>query len=129
MSMKKLISLMAALCLLLVSCEKKDPVDPAKLNQPEDPATWSPVGKKYVSIDIDTMDGRFKGWTVEFISGTQMKRTFGKYNHTEQGRYRMNYPKVYLGDSETPWYKFIDTLTLTRFYDMSDCPTFKLVTK
>ena len=113
------------------SCEKNQssPEDPTSKNQPEDPATWSPAGKKYVSIDIDTMDGRFVDWTVEFLSETQMRRSFGKYNHTEEGRYRLDYPKVYLGNSETPWYKFIDTITLTRFYEMSDCPTFKLVTE
>ena len=110
-----------AIAFLFCGCSDQDPTTK---HQPANPSTWSPVGHKYVSIDIDTLDGRYKDWTIEFVTTDSVCRLESGYPFN--GKYRIQYPKVYLGSSETPWFKFIDTLTITRFYESSDCPTYKM---
>ncbi len=125
-----ILALLCAFSMAFVSCENNDPDtkkggdNTTSQHQPANPATWSPVGHKYVSIDNDTLNGRYKGWTVEFLSRDSVLRVESGYPF--RSTYRLQYPNVYLGTSETPWYKFIDTLTITRYFDSSDCPTYKM---
>lgn len=99
------------------SCEKNQssPEDPTSKNQPANPATWSPVGKTYISTD-DSYYGRYLGKKIEFFSTDSLNEEFlgGHY------LYRLEYPLIYLGHTETPWLKFIDTLTITKAYETSD---------
>lgn len=107
---------MAAIA-IFASCEKNQssPEDPTLKNQPEDPATWSPAGKKYISTDNSNY-GRYLDKKITFFSRDSVDLEFlgGHY------LYRLEYPLIHLGHTETPWLKFIDTLTITKAYEMSD---------
>ena len=90
--------------------------DPTTKNQPADPATWSPVGKMYVSADENDF-GRYDGMSLIFFSSDSVTwhRTF-----TKNVKYRLDYPYIFVRNEQYPWFKFIDTLTITKAYDGLD---------
>lgn len=114
---------MAALCLLLVSCEKKDPVDPAKLNQPEDPATWSPAGHIYIyetTWEESPASDKYYVWVLDFISNDSVLwyETYERDLSTDNAQpykrttYTLSYPKLNLNLDTGRELTFIDTTTI-----------------
>lgn len=120
--MKRIIFLMAA-ALSLVACNQNTPDDtkkggdtPTSQHQPSDPATWSPVGHKYVSTD-DSNYGRYLGAQIDFLTTDTF---YWDLFYEQKRRYRIEYPLVYIDFYETPQFKFIDTLTITKAYENAD---------
>lgn len=119
--MKKIIFLSCLLlALTLISCEKNEPTkggsDTASLNQPENPKDWHPIGHKYVSTD-ESHDGRYLGIELVFLSYDSLRFSINNRNSF----YTIDYPLVYIGSHmDTPWLKFIDTLTITKAYETAD---------
>lgn len=121
--MKRIIFIMAA-ALSLVACNQNTPDDtkkggdtPTSQHQPANPSTWSPVGHKYVSTDEDPVYGHY-GAEIIFLS----RDTFywNKNNIERNRKYRLEYPLIYIEDSNSPWLKFIDTLTISKYASMAD---------
>lgn len=115
-AVQKLIVPLFALCFLFASCEPSEPSrggDTAALNQPSDPATWSPVGHKYVSTDED-----YPNREITFFS----KDSFLWLRGEDERKvcYRLEYPTIYVWEDEHPWLKFVDTLTISRKSDLAD---------
>lgn len=104
--------LILAVCLL--GCDKKNEPN-INTHQPANPATWSPVNKTYISTDDSNYERYLNKKIVFFSRDSLYEEHFGS-NYL----YRLEYPLIYLGHSETPWLKFIDTLTITKAYEMSD---------
>ena len=113
--MKRLIPLffVAFLC----ACNSNTPEDPATKNQPKDPATWSPVGHKYVSTDDDIVYGHY-GTQIIFISRDSF--FWDRSNIESIMYYRLEYPIIYIGEKRSPWFKFVDTLTITKVSPLAD---------
>ena len=104
--------LLLALCAMFVGCE-----DSIEDHQPLNPKTWSPVGHSYESID-ESDYGRYLGKEIIFTHKDTC--LMGKQPNMQIGTYRIEYPLIYFADSTTPWLKFLDTLTITKAYEMAD---------
>lgn len=116
--MKRIIFLMAA-ALSLVACNQNEPTrgDETQKNQPANPSTWSPVGHKYVSTD-DSNYGRYLDYEITFVKKDSF--LWHRDSQDKMKGYRLQYPLIYLEDDQTPWLKFVDTLTITKAYEMAD---------
>lgn len=113
--MKRLVPVFVFCLLGCVSCEQNDPKrgGDSSLNQPSDPASWSPVGHKYVSTDED-----YPNREITFFS----KDSFLWLRGEDERKvcYRLEYPTIYVWEDEHPWLKFVDTLTISRKSDLAD---------
>lgn len=130
--MKRIIFLMAA-ALSLVACNQNTPDDtkkggdtPTSQHQPSDPASWSPVGKRYVA-DISGEDknpyGYEQFWHVVHFFSRDSAYSYATIHadltpmpdmpFNTYSSYKMSYPKVIttvgIDKSEA---LFTDTLTL-----------------
>lgn len=103
--------LLLLIVIAFVSCDRGDK------HQPDIPAIWSPVGHRYVSTDNSNY-GAYLNKELIFISEDTLLNGFPP--DMERRAYRIEYPLVYFNNSTTPWFKFIDTLTITKAYEMSD---------
>lgn len=127
-----ILALLCASSMLLCSCEPNDPEtkkggdDTASLHQPADPATWSPVGKRYVA-DISGEDknpyGYEQFWHVVHFFSRDSAYSYATIHDdltpmpdmpfNTYSSYKMSYPKVIttvgIDKSEA---LFTDTLTL-----------------
>ena len=127
-------TILALLCVFtLISCNQDEPDDtkkdgdtPTSQHQPSDPATWSPVGKMYVS-DISGEDKNPYGYeqfwhVINFFSKDSAYSYCTIYNDltpmpemdfNTYSSYKMAYPKVFftvgIDKSEA---SFTDTLTI-----------------
>ena len=117
-----ILALLCAFSMAFVSCENNDPDtkkggdDTTSQHQPANPATWSPVGHKYVSTD-DSHYGRYLGAQINFLTTDTF---YWDLFYEQKRRYRIEYPLVYIDFYETPQFKFIDTLTITKAYENAD---------
>lgn len=71
--MKRLVPVFVFCLLWCVSCEQNDPKrgGDSSLNQPSDPASWSPVGKTYVCDTVwqnSPAEDKYWGWVIHFFS-------------------------------------------------------------
>ena len=105
-----LLALLCAFSMAFVSCEKKEPT--AK-NQPVNPATWSPIGHKYVSTDEDHL-----GREITFLSKDSF--LWLRDGKEKVVYYKLEYPTIYVWEELHPWLKFVDTLTISRKSDLAD---------
>ena len=123
-----ILALLCASSMLLCSCEPNDPEtkkggdDTASLHQPADPATWSPVGHRYICNRSSDNPYGYE-YFVEVIDFFKRDSAvmYGTINHDlspmekcyNPARYKMNYPKVIMtfGIDEREC-TFTDTLTL-----------------
>lgn len=128
-------TLLALLCAFtLISCNQNTPDDtkkggdtPTSQHQPSDPASWSPVGKRYV-CDNDTIneDG-YRYSIIDFVSKDSALSFFSaSYDLTpisyigeyyQHWAYSCTYPELKLlrGNNNVPL-TFSDTLTLKYVY-------------
>ena len=126
------------LALALVGCKKEEPVvDQAKLNQPENPRTWSPAGKMYVA----PFGGKSYGFYVKVFSKDSIlsyQSLHSDYSIDESYdmllkrtmMYELNYPNVFIqtGSYDVEM-KFIDTTQFTLGWEGGDKTIYTLVKK
>ena len=137
--MKQIIFIMAA-ALCLAACNQNEPTDTKKggddttsQHQPANPATWSPVGKRYV-VDIapETEPDTVRWFVFCTIPELEEDSTRGvqlhyQAKHVSYGytiySYELNYPQLSLiRYGEKPLYAtFKDTLTLIWKGDTYSC--------
>ena len=117
--MKRIIFIMAA-AMSLAACNQNEPTDTKKggdtttsQHQPSDPDTWSPVCHKYTSTDEDYLNRE-----ITFISKDSF--LWKREDHQKVYPYRIEYPIIYVWENESPWLKFVDTLTISRKSDLAD---------
>ncbi len=137
--MKRIIFIMAA-ALGLVACNQNEPDDtkkggdtPTSQHQPSDPATWSPVGKRYVrDRSAEKVNGNDYFYEVVwFNSGdsaiwyNSIVADYTQMNETYPCAYVIEYPNATLTffDMNHDKYYFTDTLT---FYSANSSGAFIL---
>ena len=110
-------TLCALLC--LSSCNQNEPTrgDETQKNQPANPSTWSPVGHKYVSTDEDPVYGHY-GNEITFLSKDSL--LWQREGDVKVVPYKLKYPTIYVWENLSPWLKFVDTLTITKYASMAD---------
>jgi len=127
--MKRLVPVFVFCLLGCVSCEQNDPKrgGDSSLNQPSDPASWSPRGHRYVA----PYEGDNYGFYVyQFFSADSVlsyqtiKSDYSldeQYEHNCLGRtrYSVNYPTLYILGTDKLTLTFKDTTQLFYPYDGS----------
>lgn len=126
--MKKIFFLLAAVCCLFACTPKthNEPDDKTKLNQPANPATWSPIGHIYVSSNHPSGNGH-DNWTCvfDFFKKDSLARwetyeedfmDYTKSPNYEKFRYSCEYPNF---NHEGYHLNFLDTTSFRIWgYDM-----------
>ena len=119
--------ILASVCCAFVACNQNTPDDTKKggdntsLNQPSYPATWSPVGHKYVSTDEEYLNRE-----ITFLSKDSF--LWKREDHQKVYYYKVEYPTIYYSENLVAWLKFSDTLTITRKSDLTlESTCYKLV--
>lgn len=126
--MKRIIFLMAA-ALSLVACNQNTPDDtkkggdtPTSQHQPSDPATWSPVGKRYVRDRSKTNPYGYDFFKEVVVFDTKNHAVwYGTVNedlspmdkYYNPATYKISYPDLtFTFGADKDEYHFTDTLTL-----------------
>lgn len=117
----------ALAALLFASCESNEPSkrggDNTSLNQPSDPASWSPVGHVYVyetTWENSPASDHYWVWVLDFISKdscvwyeTELRDlTYNGSPAYERTSYKVNYPKLTLNMDGGRVLNFTDTTTI-----------------
>ena len=129
--MKKILFILLTLSLVAfisLSCNDHntpDTNDDASSHQPADPASWSPIGHKYVSFDDEDILTKFCfSWrSLEFVTDSflGLERLLGDKEYVAMA---CKYPDVFIFTHSVPNlnnlkgdFIFLDTLTLIRTID------------
>lgn len=124
--MKRALFILAAVCCMMSCTERNNPDtkrgDTTEQNQPANPSTWSPVGKRYMR---DRSTNNAYGYTefyevVDFFKkdsavwyGTIYKDLTPMENYYNPARYQLEYPNLtFTFGIDKDEYTFRDTLTL-----------------
>ena len=123
--MKRLVPVFVFCLLWCVSCEQNDPKrgGDSSLNQPSDPATWSPKGHVYVyetTWENSPAADHYWVWVLDFISKdscvwyeTELRDlTYNGSPAYERTSYKVNYPKLTLNMDGGRVLNFTDTTTI-----------------
>ena len=123
--MSKQLCPLFALCMLFASCEPSEPSrgGDSSLNQPSDPASWSPEGHVYVyetTWDESPAADHYWVWVLDFISKdscvwyeTELRDlTYNGSPAYERTSYKVNYPKLTLNMDGGRVLNFTDTTTI-----------------
>ena len=123
-----MIFLLAALALGACSSQTLTLEEETPQHQPENPATWSPAGKVYVSENTCSGNGH-DNWSAVFVFHSQTFERWETYDdsifdktkspNAETFSYRLEYPQLYQVSShtyESIYITFSDTCTFM-YYD------------